>query len=252
MSVFGGDSWAREAQHRKRRVDDLLLQGVKHNKFNHDGSDVSSSYKKLSNGKFACLVCPNNPILDSPLMLSMHSKGARHIAAESRFKERELARQEEINKRIALSSDSLRACSATSSQQLKINNKPLIERTRKATSEMIYNQTLDQYATNEDYNTKFSKGGTSFFATKFPTVPTQRVESSLTVKSESSNSNKSGCETESSSMMPIHQKLELCERREKELKFTAAGWKRDCHGKWFKDENVEFDSDEEDPNVCLT
>nr|DAD37163.1 TPA_asm: hypothetical protein HUJ06_007804 [Nelumbo nucifera] len=74
MSVFGGDSWAREAQHRKRRVDDLLLQGVKHNKFNHDGSDVSSSYKKLSNGKFACLVCPNNPILDSPLMLSVRKR----------------------------------------------------------------------------------------------------------------------------------------------------------------------------------
>ncbi|RVW61176.1 hypothetical protein CK203_020612 [Vitis vinifera] len=59
MSVFGGDSWAREAQHRKRKVEDLMVEGLD-----------ASSYKKLSTGKFACLLCANNPILDSPLMLS--------------------------------------------------------------------------------------------------------------------------------------------------------------------------------------
>ena len=63
MSVFGGDSWGREAQHRKRRLDDLLLEEL------IDGS----SYKKLSNGKYACLVCSHSPILDSPLMLSVRT-----------------------------------------------------------------------------------------------------------------------------------------------------------------------------------
>ncbi|KAA8545911.1 hypothetical protein F0562_020638 [Nyssa sinensis] len=92
MSTFGGDSWAREAQYRKRRVDDLVVDGI-------DGS----SYKKLSTGKFACLICPHNPILDTPLMLSMHIQGSRHRAAEARLKERELVKQNEINKRIALS-----------------------------------------------------------------------------------------------------------------------------------------------------
>ena len=60
MSVFGGDSWAREAQYRKRRVDDLIVEGL-------DGA----TFKKLSNGKFACLLCPHHRILDSPLMLSV-------------------------------------------------------------------------------------------------------------------------------------------------------------------------------------
>lgn len=60
MSVFGGDSWATEAQQRKRRVDDLAVEQL-------DGS----SYKRLSSGKYACLLCPNSPILDSPLMLSV-------------------------------------------------------------------------------------------------------------------------------------------------------------------------------------
>lgn len=61
MSVFGGDSWGREANYRKRRIDDLLI---------NNGYE-SSCYKKLSSGKYACLVCPHNPILDTPLMLSV-------------------------------------------------------------------------------------------------------------------------------------------------------------------------------------
>ena len=32
--------------------------------------------------------------------------------------------------------------------------------------------------------------------------------------------------------------LDFRERRERELKFTAAGWKHDCQEKWFRDENV--------------
>lgn len=64
MSVFGGDSWAREAQYRKRRVEDVVVEGL----------DGASSFKKLSNGKYTCLLCPQRPILDSPLMFSV-----RHI-----------------------------------------------------------------------------------------------------------------------------------------------------------------------------
>ncbi|KAF2305797.1 hypothetical protein GH714_008243 [Hevea brasiliensis] len=106
-------------------MDDLLIQGL-----DVDGS----SYKKLSSGKYACLVCPHNPILDSPLMLSwiclpiglycldakvslhtigfrvvkccfsqVHSIGSRHLAAESRLKKKESVRKDEINKRLALS-----------------------------------------------------------------------------------------------------------------------------------------------------
>uniref|UniRef100_A0A251VE71 Sodium channel modifier 1 n=1 Tax=Helianthus annuus TaxID=4232 RepID=A0A251VE71_HELAN len=122
-------------------VDDLLLDAA---------GDQSSSYRKLSSGKYACLLCPHTPVFDTPVILSMHMKSRRHLAAESRLKQNEEERQNEMNKRIALS-----------------------------------------------------------------------LESTSTSKTE-------------------------C--RERELKFIEAGWKRDCHGGWFRDENVEFDSDEEDPN----
>ncbi|KAJ6906001.1 sodium channel modifier 1-like [Populus alba x Populus x berolinensis] len=194
MSVFGGDSWAREAQCRKRRVDDLVIDGL-------DGS----SHKKLSSGKYACLVCPHNPVLESPLALSMHCKGSRHIAAESKLKEKELMRQSEINKRLALSESDVRPANPSAlNKNTKLVSKPLIEKTKKAATKILGKGTAHSCP-----------------------------------------------EVIASEKMLVQQHLDFRERRERELKFTEAGWKRDCHGRWFRDENVEFDSDEEDPNVCL-
>ncbi|OVA01773.1 hypothetical protein BVC80_9075g10 [Macleaya cordata] len=246
MSVFGGDSWGREAQFRKRRVDDLIVDGLD-----------TCSYKKLSNGKYACLLCPNNPVFDSSLMLSMHNKGSRHVAVVSRLKEKELMQQEEIKKRIALSDDSDgsvgTASFGTFNQQHELKSKkPLIEWTRKVTSEALKTQRPERNLRNEQHSAKPSNA-TTYFSSISSSVPIQRTGSSLEVKSGSStfNEKNNGWETEEARKMLVEHQSEPLKRREKELKFTAAGWKRDCHGKWFKDENVEFDSDEEDPNVCL-
>ncbi|XP_015089348.1 sodium channel modifier 1-like isoform X2 [Solanum pennellii] len=191
MSVFGGDSWAREAQCRKRRVDELMVDNID-----------SSAYKKLSSGKFVCIVCSHRPVLDTPLMLSVHVKGSSHRAAETRLRERELGRQDEINKRIALSEcDTATSKTLTSSQLCRSASKPLIGRTRKAASDVLH-QNLAQSTASQGDEIKCTKAYNQ-------------------------------------------------ERRERELKFTSAGWKRDGHGKWFKEENVEFDSDEEEPNLCL-
>ncbi|XP_077214274.1 uncharacterized protein LOC143849114 [Tasmannia lanceolata] len=244
MSVFGGDSWAREANQRKRRVDVLMLDQT---------NKVSSSYKKLCNGKYACLVCPNNPVLDSPLMLSMHSKGSHHLASESRLNERELRKQLEINKRIALSGDSTGAVSSrNSSHCFEPHIKPLIEHTRKATYEAIHNQTYELGVTSNSHNVNFRGGNGSFFDPSPHPSSKWRKEPSPSVKPDSNNNEKNIImATEATVKMLAEQQVEVRERREKELKFIEAGWKRDCHGGWFKDENVEFDSDEEDPNVCL-
>jgi len=56
MSVFGGDSWARDAQQRKRRLDDLLLPTTA-----SSSPSTPDSFRKLPNGKLACLVCPRHP-----------------------------------------------------------------------------------------------------------------------------------------------------------------------------------------------
>ncbi|KAF6160693.1 hypothetical protein GIB67_019633 [Kingdonia uniflora] len=246
MSVFGGDSWGREAQHRKRRIQDVIV----HHLNNNDGDGESSnSYKKLCNGKYACLICPDNPVLDSLLILSMHNQGARHIAAESR-------RQEEINRRIALSDGSfpLVKSQSVSKQNSELKDKPLIEQTRKVTTEILGNKMSERSVVNVG----FDKGkNASFFSRSLSSSSSKKQRTELLVNVESETCGISGKKnaqpTEEAGKMLSEQQLqlELLNRRERELKFTAAGWKRDGHGGWFKDENVEFDSDEEDPNVCL-
>ncbi|KAL1534685.1 sodium channel modifier 1-like [Salvia divinorum] len=218
MSVYGGDSWAREAQHRKRKVDDLMIEGVD-----------SSIYKKLSSGNFACLVCPTNPVLDSPTMLSTHVSGSRHQAAELRRKNRDLAKQEEVKKRLALSDCvTAKAPANTAAKQLKSTSEPLIEQARKAVLDVISGKVA------------------------LPEVkPTAANLGRPCVGDNGSNAEPVGVEAKLKGVVREVQPLNYRLHQERELKFTAAGWKRDCHGRWFKDENVEFDSDEEDPNIVL-
>ncbi|KAL6661271.1 hypothetical protein ACP70R_000655 [Stipagrostis hirtigluma subsp. patula] len=246
MSVFGGDSWARDAQQRKRRLDDLMLPA--------SASSKSDSFKRLSNGKFACLVCSHRPILDSPLMLSMHNKGARHLAAESILREKELSKQHEINKRMALSSDAPITNSGNAHTGVRPSNmkeKPLTEQTRRAISEAQSSRFNDFNANKVSHDVnrmpKASSRDSNVAPSGFPmenmTGNTESIESS---KGEPVAGNKIV-----GKVLPEWQK-EVQKRHEQELRFTASGWKRDCHGRWYRDENVEFDSDEDDPNICLS
>ena len=73
--------------------------------------------------------------------MQMHRKGSRHRAAESRLKDRELRRQDVINKRIALSDGSIDSDdSSSSAKQFRLARKPLIEQTKKAASEILCNK----------------------------------------------------------------------------------------------------------------
>ncbi|CAK9150796.1 unnamed protein product [Ilex paraguariensis] len=170
----------------------------------------------------------------------MHVKGSRHRVAESKLKERELSRQDEINKRIALSDGSIsiacngtlaQAGNGTSAQQHSWASKPLIEWTRKAALEVICNKTPQQSTSFEYCDAK--------------------TRSHFTNGESTSDSKHCSVEIEAASKKVVSRQSDFREHRERELKFIAAGWKRDCHGGWFRDENVEFDSDEEDPNICL-
>lgn len=142
----------------------------------------------------------------------MHCKGSRHCKAESKLKERELVRQDEINKRIAFSD-----CSTATSNSIK----PLVEHTRKATSDILPNITCQQSSESSNCDLELAR------------------EHALNVAA-SSMRNSSFPQTVASEKVVTERVLDFRERREIELKFIAAGWKRDCNGKWYKDENVSF------------
>lgn len=151
----------------------------------------------------------------------MHNKGSRHLAAAARLKERDLMKQNEINKRIALSASSADTAKSTScNQKLKSvgSGKPLIEQTKKAVSEMLSNKCQQQMETRS----KKELSNTGHIASA----------SCLSIESYSSPA------IVEDNMAVLQHHLDFRERRERELKFTAAGWKRDGYGKWYRDENV--------------
>ncbi|XP_065857068.1 uncharacterized protein [Euphorbia lathyris] len=155
----------------------------------------------------------------------MPCKGSRHLAAESRL------REAEFNKRSSLANTPIGSAYSTSiNRRVRLAaNKPLIEQTRKAASEVLYGKTSEQNSRNRNSVTK--KGDEH--VTNVPTVTSPPVQAY------------------DRSLIQQQQPVDFRARRERELKFIQAGWKRDGHGRWYKDENVEFESDEEDPNVCL-
>ncbi|KAF8654391.1 hypothetical protein HU200_061573 [Digitaria exilis] len=246
MSAFGGDSWARDAQQRKRRLDDLMLPS--------SSSSMPDSFRRLPNGKLACLVCPHRPVLDSPLMLSMHNKGARHIAAESRLREKELAKKHEINKRLALSSDAshLNSGSLHTSIRPTMKEKPLIEETRRAILEAQSSRFSDFNGEKVSHDLKLMTSTSSSDPHVAPAdIPTEKLTGNTGLKLCNSSKGEFCAGNQIQGKLLSDWQTEARKRQEQELQFTASGWKRDGHGRWYRDENVEFDSDEDDPNICL-
>lgn len=163
-----------------------------------------------------------NKWIDTSLFLQTHMKGSRHKASESKLRERELDIQNEKNKRIALSDCSATVSSTTAcGPRILSANKPLVQRARKAASEILNGQSPQGSTIQKIQDVR---SYTSARTTESPSVRDKGVSTEV---------------GEVSSDIVRHQ-FEYLDRRERELKFTAAGWKRDCHGKWFKDENVRF------------
>lgn len=236
---------------RKRRIDLLLSERL----------DEGHSHR-LANGKYVCLICPSRPVVDTLPMLTMHNQGARHQAAASKLKEKEISKQEEIQKRIALyepsvtNNDTFNApvhCTGSFTS-------PLLRKTRKSTADVLAN------SMNASGNTSMPKGDQPFICKKKPffaslyanNVKTadQKTDSSvqhLQVRADGSSNASVNLQSNSKadSGTVNGQQLDFQKHKEKELKFREAGWRRDGQGSWFREENVEFDSDEEDPNVFL-
>ena len=156
----------------------------------------------------------------------MHCKGSRHWAAESKMKEKELTRRDEINKRIALSNSPTSSVnSSTTKQNAHLASKPLIQMAQKAASEILGEKTPKHNLRNENHDMMLRQNDIKYVTPDF-------------CQDHSFLANET-------SVKLLEKPLDFQERRERELKFTSAGWKRDCHGKWYKDENVSFFS----PNI---
>jgi len=173
----------------------------------------------------------------------MHNKGARHIAAESRLREKELSKKHEINKRLALSSDASHSNSGnlhTGIRPTNIKEKPLIEETRRAILEAQSSRFNDFKGKKASHDSKWTANTSSFDSNVAPSdVP-------MELSTGNAGSREWNCKGETSAGNQTQDKLfsdrqtEVRKRQELELRFTASGWKRDGHGRWYRDENVSY------------
>lgn len=133
-----------------------------------------------------------------------------------------------------------------------MKEKPLLEQTRKAILEAQSSRFNDFNGKKVSHDSKWTTNISFCDSHVAPSdVPMEKL-------TDNAGPIERNCQGESSAGNQIQGKAlsdwqtEARKRQEQELRFTASGWKRDGHGRWYRDENVEFDSDEDDPNVCLS
>ena len=179
-----------------------------------------------------------------PTNWQMHNKGARHIAAESRLREKELSKNHEINKRLALSSDASDSNSANPHSCSKLANmkeKPLIEQTRRAILEAQSSRFHDFNGKKVSHDLKWTTNTSSSDPHVAPSdVPVEKYTGNTRSIQCNSSKVESFAGNQIQGKLLLDRQTEARKRQEQELRFTASGWKRDGHGRWYRDENVSY------------
>lgn len=226
---------------KKRRVADLLS--------NYIPEDEATI---MNNGRYTCLVCSYGPVFDTIDMLTVHRKGKRHLEGLKRFYGKKAQLKNEIAKR----KHENYVQSEENSQEAS-SSAPLLSQTRKLTHHALL-KTVPYNSCHRRTSTKSEKLPQSVKLESSHNSRTREVnvvsltsaESSIVSHRNSSDSIKATAESQSDQSPPMSEQR----KRELEhyLKLKSAGWIQDGSGQWLKDENVEFDSDEEEPPSLST
>ncbi|KAL2653926.1 hypothetical protein R1flu_022054 [Riccia fluitans] len=228
MSTFGGDSWVPEAQYRKRRVDVLLSEEI-----------PDDEARRMSNGRFACLVCPQCPVLDTMPMLHVHRRGMRHLAAAEKQLLKKQRHHDVIQKRIALG----KMVGPTASSVFERKNASLFTATKECKAKVLGPNFLSENQSpsqaERPMNTSLAAQGSTL----------ERLMTPVMARTSDGTSGPHPRENLVSSDHIEQAFKEERKRRQQELRSFESGWKRDGNGVWYRDENVEFDSDEEPPDI---
>ncbi|ROJ29228.1 Sodium channel modifier 1 [Anabarilius grahami] len=206
---------------KKRRVADLLSN------FIPDDEAVL-----MKNGRYSCLVCSHRPVFDTVDMLVVHRKGKRHLEGMKWFYGKKNQLQREIDKR--RHQDYVKA-----EDDRQVSECIFFERMESSGCDQEHRN--DQ-VNNINPHTSTRTGSIDSMSTTSTTVHEGQTEGKVETKKRKKGSSivtSTDCEPQTA------------EQRRRELdhylKLKSSGWLQDRSGKWVKDENVEFDSDEEEP-----
>ncbi|KAK7886550.1 hypothetical protein WMY93_026171 [Mugilogobius chulae] len=224
---------------KKRRVEDLLS--------NYIPEDEATI---MSNGRFTCLVCSYGPVFDTVDMLTVHRNGKRHLEGLKRFYRKKAELKNEIAKR-----KHENYVQSEEKTEESSSSAPLLSQTRKLTHHALL-RTVPYNSCHRKTSTKSEKQPAN--------ITSHHVSHSLrpsevkpqTTTTNPTNTTKTNTGTCSKAQLHLEESPPMSEQKKKEvehyLKLKSAGWIQDRSGQWLKDENVEFDSDEEEPPSLST
>ncbi|XP_006168492.1 sodium channel modifier 1 isoform X1 [Tupaia chinensis] len=214
-----GDDWSQLNVLKKRRVGDLLASYI-----------PEDEALMLRDGRFACAICPHRPVLDTLAMLTAHRAGKKHLSSLQLFYgKKQPGKETEQNPRPQ--SESRR-------EETKAEA-PLLTQTRLITQRALHR--APHY--NSCCRRKFrpEAPGPSVSRTPLPSPETE-LESREPEPGGGPQATESAAVSAPAPLSPARRRA-----LDHYLTLRSSGWIPDGRGRWVKDENVEFDSDEEEP-----
>ncbi|XP_030320991.1 sodium channel modifier 1 isoform X2 [Calypte anna] len=222
----------------KRRVADLLANYI-----------PEDEALLLRSGRYTCTVCAHRPIFDTLDVLTAHRAGKKHLSSLQRFYGRKRSPQD-VAPRPQQEEEAPREGAG--------GQAPLLARTRRiARSALLkaapYSSCCRRMGAE---GSSWRSGITGTGLTQTPPEPPREEGGAGTgtagaVRAAAARRQRAGKGKTSS--LDRDQPLSPERRRELErfLQLRSAGWIQDLSGRWVKDQNAEFDSDEEEPPPAL-
>ncbi|XP_003409521.1 sodium channel modifier 1 isoform X2 [Loxodonta africana] len=217
-----GDDWSQLNVLKKRRVGDLLASYI-----------PEDEALMLRDGRFACAICPHRPVLDTLAMLTAHRAGKKHLSSLQRFYgKKQPGKGMEQNPR--------------QQNELREENKaeaPLLAQTRFITQSALHRAPHYNSCCRRKYRPEAP--GPSVVHSRLPPAEAELQSRKISRESEP----ETGPQAKKSATVPAPVPMSPTRRRalDRYLTLRSSGWIPDGQGRWVKDENVEFDSDEEEP-----
>lgn len=217
-----GDDWSQLNVLKKRRVGDLLASYI-----------PEDEALMLRDGRFACAICPHRPVLDTLAMLTAHRAGKKHLSSLKLFYgKKQSGKGTEQNPR--------------PQNELKTESKaeaPLLTQTRLITQSALHRAPHYNSCCRRKHRPEAP--AVSVSSSPSPALEAGLQSSGISRETEprtGSNAKESAAVLPSAPMSPTKRRV-----LNHYLTLRSSGWVPDGQGRWIKDENAEFDSDEEEP-----
>ncbi|XP_001929692.1 sodium channel modifier 1 [Phacochoerus africanus] len=218
-----GDDWSQLNVLKKRRVGDLLASYI-----------PEDEALMLRDGRFACAICPHRPVLDTLAMLTAHRAGKKHLSSLQLFYgKKHPGKGLEPNPR---QQNELRR------EETKAEA-PLLTQTRLITQSALHRAPHYNSCCRRKNRPEAPRPSVSRSAFSPPEVESQSERISRELEPAAASQTKESATVSSPAPMSPTRRRAL----DHYLTLRSSGWIPDGQGRWIKDENVEFDSDEEEP-----